>query len=99
MKDAMKALKHDQAYAVLFRHTSSIMHASDAAGHMEFTPGSDEPIFQIYPRLEGIDGPSFVARELFWVLARQIDRKLGLGFRTVLMPHKMTKALLAARRS
>ena len=93
-QQAVQALRQDTLYAVLYRHTSAISHVSDVGLHFEQDLATGELIWQVPPRVEGFEGPSYVARELLWVLASRIDERLGLGFATVLAPHKLKKAEL-----
>jgi hypothetical protein len=91
-RQAVEALRADPLHAVLYRHTSAISHVSDVGLHFEQDPETGELIWQVPPRLEGFEGPSYVSRELLWMLANRIDERLGLGFKAALAPHKITKA-------
>lgn len=97
LQQTVTALKADSLYSVLFRHTSSISHASDVGLHFEPHPATGEPIWQIAPRAEGVLNASLVARELLWMLANRIDERLGLGFSSTLARHRLRKADVPSR--
>ena len=90
--EAVKALRGDVMYASLYhffpprRHTTT-----DFAAHVEFEQVSGNPIWQIDPRSQGFEAPSYAARELLWHTASRIDQRLGLGFAAALAPHKVPK--------
>ena len=90
--EAVRALRADAMYATLYRFTSSTSHASDFGAHFEIELASDDLIWQIEPRVQGFEAPSYAARELLWNLANRIDGRLGLGFSATLAPHKLTRA-------
>jgi hypothetical protein len=89
LEEAIKSLKADSLYSVVYRHLSAVAHASDVGLHFE-TDADGELIWQLTPRVDGIVGPSFMARELLWILATSIDKTLGLGFKDALAPHRVT---------
>ena len=89
--EAVRALGADVMYATLYRLTSSITHASDFGAHFEIESASDDLIWQIEPRVQGFEAPSYAARELLWNLANRIDGRLGLGFSATLAPHKLSR--------
>lgn len=91
LQQAMQALRGDVMYATLYRHTSSISHASDFGAHFETDPTSGEFVWQLEPRVNGFEAPSYAARELLWAAASRIDERLGLGFSATLAPHKLTR--------
>ena len=91
-QEAVKSLRADPLYAVLYRHTSSISHVSDVGLHFESDPATGALVWQIAPRERGFEGPSYVSRELLWMLANRINERLGLGFAATLAPHKLKKA-------
>jgi len=91
LQEAVKALRHGVMYATLYRFASSTAHASDAGAHVEIERSSDDPIYQIEPRAQGFEAPSYAARELLWAAANRIDQRLGLGFSATLAPHKPQK--------
>lgn len=91
LEQAIKALKADALYSVLYRYLCTIAHANDLGLHFEQN-ADGEFVWQIAPRFETVLAPSFMARELMWVLASRVDTKLGLGFKTALVVHKVTKA-------
>ena len=88
----MKELRGDAMYATLYRHTSSISHASDFGAHFEVDLTSGEYVWQLEPQVRGFETPSYAARELLWQAANRIDQRLGLGFSASLAPHKLTRA-------
>jgi hypothetical protein len=91
LQQAMKALRGDVMYAVLYRVTSSISHASDFSAHfVEGNPASDDLVWEIEPQVHGFEAPSNAARELLWIAANCIDERLGLGYAATLAPHKPT---------
>lgn len=92
LREAMKALRGDAMYSTLYRHTSSISHASDFGAHFEVDPTSGEYVWQLEPQVRGFEAPSYAARELLWQAANRIDQRLGLGFSAALAPHKLTRA-------
>ena len=92
LQEAMKALRGEMMYAMLYRHTSSISHASDFGAHFEVDPTSDDFVWEIEPQTRGFETPSYAARELLWNAANRIDERLGLGFSATLAPHKLSKA-------
>jgi len=92
LREAMKALRGDAMYATLYRHTSSISHASDFGAHFEVDLTSGEYVWQLEPQVRGFETPSYAARELLWQAANRIDQRLGLGFSASLAPHKLTRA-------
>lgn len=96
-QQAVQALRREPLYAVLYRHTSAISHASDVGLHFERDKATGQLIWQLPPRVEGFAGPSYVARELLWVLANRIDQRLQLGFAASLAPHKIKGADLPTR--
>jgi hypothetical protein len=65
--------------------------------HFETDPATGDLVWQIAPRIDGVLGPLFVARELLWMLAGRIDERLELGFKTTLAPLKLKKADLPTR--
>jgi hypothetical protein len=85
----MKALgpRWNVMYQTLYRFTSPSSHASDFSRHADAS--GDDFVWQIDPSPEGVLGPMAVARELLWHLANAIDQRLGLGFQTALLPHKV----------
>jgi uncharacterized protein DUF5677 len=91
LREAVKALRGDVMYATLYRFTSSVTHASDFGAHVEIDQGSDDRVWQIEPSAQGFEAPSYAARELFWNAANRIDQRLGLGFASMLAPHKIQK--------
>jgi hypothetical protein len=92
LQQAMQALRGDVMYARLYRHTSSVSHASDFGAHFEADPTSGEFVWQLEPRVDGLEAPSYAARELLWAAANRIDDRLGLGFSATLAPHKLTRS-------
>jgi hypothetical protein len=96
LPNTMKALKQDVLYATLYRTTSATSHGSDLGAHFEYDPSTGHLIWQLPPRVNYVMGPSFIARELLWMLANRIDERLGLGFAGVLAPHKLKKSELSA---
>lgn len=92
LQQAMQALRGDVMYATLYRHTSSISHASDFGAHFEAEPASGEFVWQLEPQVRGFEAPSYAARELLWAAANRIDERLGLGFAATLAPHKLMRA-------
>ena len=88
----MQALRGDVMYATLYRHTSSISHASDFGAHFEAEPASGEFVWQLEPQVRGFEAASYAARELLWAAANRIDERLGLGFAATLAPHRLTRA-------
>jgi hypothetical protein len=92
LQQAMKALRGDVMYAVLYRVTSSISHASDFSAHFEGDPASDDLVWQIEPQVRGFEAPSNAARQLLWIAANRIDERLGLGYAATLAPHKPTRS-------
>src|SRR5262249_21128927 len=95
LQEAMRTLKGDEMYATLYRHTSSISHVSDFAAHFSFDE-DNEMVWEIDPRLEGFEAPSYAARQLLWAAAHLIDAKFGLGYDSILAPHKLTRAQIGA---
>lgn len=91
LQEAVKALGGTAMYATLYRHTSSISHASDFGVQYEIDPVTGEPVLQIEPTAKGLEVPIYAARELLWNAANRIDERLGLGFSVALAPHKLTK--------
>ena len=87
--EAVRALRGDAMYATLYRHTSAVAHASDFGGHVEVEHSSGDRNWQIEPRAQGFEAPSYAARELLWHVANRIDQRLGLGFSAVLAPLKV----------
>lgn len=96
-QQTVQALRQDSLYSVLYRHTSGISHVSDVGLHFEPDKATGQLIWQVPPRVEGFEAPSWVARELLWVLANRIDERLRLGFTDSLAPHKINKADLPKR--
>jgi hypothetical protein len=92
LQEAVKALRGGAMYATLYRHTSSISHASDFGAHFEVDPTTEDVIWKIEPTVKGFEAPSYAARELLWNAANRIDQRLGLGFSAALAPHKLTRA-------
>jgi hypothetical protein len=92
LQEAMRALRQDSAYSALYRHSSTIAHASDLGAHFSVDPVSGEFVWEIDPRVDGFKAPTYAARELLWHLAKRIDTRLGLGFSATLAPHKLTAA-------
>ena len=92
LQEAVRALRADAMYATLYRFTSSISHASDFGAHCEIESASGDWIWEIEPRVQGFEVPSYTARELLWNLASRIDARIGLGFSATLAPHKLTRA-------
>jgi len=86
LEGALTALGDETTYAVSFRFTSAISHATDFGAHFESDGDSDEVIWQIEPRVRGFEAPSYAARELLWKAAHRIDERLGLGFDEKLAP-------------
>ena len=91
LREAVRALRADVMYATLYRFTSSISHASDFGAHFQIESASGDPIWEIEPKVQGFESPSYAARELLWNLANRIDERLGLGFTATLAPHKLTR--------
>jgi hypothetical protein len=91
LQEAVKALRGDVMYATLYRFTSSTTHASDFGAHVEIEEGSGDRVWQIEPKAQGFEAPSYAARELLWNAANRIDQRLGLGFSAMLAPHKLQK--------
>jgi hypothetical protein len=92
LQEAVKALRGDAVYATLYRHTSSISHASDFAAHIEVDPTSGELTYGIEPQVRGFEAPSYAARQLLWFAANRVNERLGLPFAAALAPHKLTRA-------
>jgi hypothetical protein len=92
LQEAVKALRGDAMYATLYRHTSSISHASDFGAQFEVDPTTGDPVLEIEPTVKGLEAPSYAARELLWNAANRTDQRLGLGFSAALAPHKLTRA-------
>jgi hypothetical protein len=90
--EAVKALRGDVMYASLYRHTSSVAHASDFGAQFEVDPASGDLVWEVEPTVEGFEAPSYAARELLWGTAHRIDERLGLGFGAHLSAHKLSKA-------
>jgi hypothetical protein len=90
LQQAMNALRGGVMYAVLYRETSSISHASDFGARFEVDPASDDLLWKIEPQVHGFEAPSNAARELLWNAANRIDQRLGLGYDATLAPHKPT---------
>jgi len=86
-----KELKVEIMYALLFRFTSSVTHATDVGAQFDVDPQTEEFIWRIDPRVNDLDGPCITARQLLWVLAERINRTFGLGFTAVLASHKVMK--------
>jgi hypothetical protein len=98
LREAMETLKGGRVmYALVFRLTSSHTHGSDFGAHVTMTSEDAEPVFEVEPRVDGFDGPSYAARQLLWIAANRIDERLGLGFAASLAPHKVTRAIIEAR--
>jgi hypothetical protein len=91
----VKALRGDVLYATLYRHTSSICHASDFGAQFEVDAATGDFVWEIEPRVNGFEAPSYAARELLWHGAHRIDQRLGLGFASRLAPHRLTAADVA----
>jgi hypothetical protein len=91
LQEAMRKLKGETMYATLYRHTSSISHASDFGLHFSLDQDG-EFVWEIDPQVEGFESPSYAARELLWGAANRIDERFGLGFAAALAPHKLTRA-------
>jgi len=96
LQNALKSLRADSVYSVLYRHTSSIAHASDVGLHFVNDANTGTLIWQIQPRSRGVLPVILVSTELLWVLASRINERLGLGFDSSLLQHKVTRGRLAA---
>ena len=96
IQEAMGQLRGGHAmYATLYRHTSSISHASDFGG--QFSLDQDgEMVWEAFPQVEGFEAPSYVARQLLWRAAHGIDEKFGLGYAAALAPFQLTWAQVDA---
>ncbi|MGH9160427.1 MAG: hypothetical protein ACRD2X_10655 [Vicinamibacteraceae bacterium] len=97
LQQTVRALRADPLYSVLYRYTSAISHVSDVGLHFERDPSTEDLVWQIAPRPQGLDAPSYISRELLWLLANRIDKGLGLGFAATLAQHRMTKSDLPQR--
>jgi hypothetical protein len=95
--EAMKTLRGGRVmYAMVFRHTSSFTHGSDFGAHV--TPADDDDVvYEIEPRVEGFDGPTYTARQLLWLAASRIDERFGLGFEKRLARQKLTRQQIEQR--
>ena len=83
-------------YATVFRHTSSFVHGSDFGAHVTPENGEDV-VYEIEPRVDGFDGPTYTARQLLWLAASRIDARLGLGFEKRLASHELTRKQIEER--
>lgn len=95
LQEAMKKLRGDGMYATLYRHTSAISHVSDFGAHFSLAEDG-EMVWEIEPRVDGFEAPSYAARELLWAAANRIDEKFGLGYAAALAPLKLTRAEVRA---
>jgi hypothetical protein len=92
LQEAVKALRGDAMCATLYRYTSSISHASDFGAHFPVEEASGNQLWEIEPKVERFEVPTYAARQLLWNLANRIDQRLGLGFSATLNPHKLSRA-------
>ena len=97
--DSFKAVNSLKLYSSVYRMTSASAHGSDIGAHQEFDKALDGPENQFLPSIKGFDATAMPAREVFWHIAYEINRKIGLGFDAVLTPHRLTKSVLAGPRS
>lgn len=91
-QEAVKALRGDAMYATLYRFTSSISHGTDFGAHVAVEEPSGNRLWEIEPKVQGFEAPTYAARQLLWNLANRIDQRLGLGFSATLAPHKLSRA-------
>lgn len=92
LQEAMSQLRGgDAMYATLYRHASTISHASDFGGHFSIDD-SGGMVWEVFPKVVGFEAPSYVARQLLWQAAHRIDEKFGLGYAATLGPFRLTRA-------
>ena len=53
-------------------------------------------VLEVFPRVEGFETTSYVARHLLVLAAQRIDEKFGLGCADALAPFQLTRAQMDA---